>query len=71
MPKDNKLGLGLDDFKYGILLGAIAVILYSILSILDIWYEAEWIDYTQTGIYFLIIFASITIIIDYYKVTRK
>lgn len=71
MSKDNSLGLGLDDFKYGIILGAISVILYSILSILSIWYPSEEIDLVQTIIYFIVIFASITIIIDYYNVKRK
>lgn len=71
MGKDESYGLSLSDFRYGIIIGAISVILYMIINIMQIWYPTRELDYIQTIIFFMIIFTSITVIIDYWIATKQ
>ena len=71
MPKSDSLGLSWSDFKYGIILGAISVILYMGINILQIWYPSTELDIIQTGIFALIIFVALTVMIDYYIASKQ
>lgn len=70
MSKKGNYGLDWNDFRYGIILGAISVVLYMIVNIAAIWFPSYELDVIKTLIYALIIFTACTIIIDYF-IARK
>lgn len=71
MTKKKSYGLSWTDFRYGIVLGALSVILYVIINILQMWYPSPELDIIQTVIYFLIIFVALTVIIDYFIAIKQ
>lgn len=61
------LGLGFSDLPFSVIIGAIAVILWGIVNITGIWFPSQEIAVIQTVVYFIVIFAAITIIIDFFN----
>ena len=64
-------GLSIADLPYSFILGALAIIFWSGVNIMDIWFPSEFLDYIKTIAYFVIIGASITIILDYFFTKRE
>lgn len=68
--KDN-YGLDWRDFRYGIILGSVSIILYMLVSITDIWLPSHELDVIKTLIYLLIIFTASTVVIDFFIAKKK
>lgn len=63
-------GLSLDDFKYGLLLGIIGVILWAAVNIVSTWYPDVLWDVLKTAIYFIVIIAGLTALVDYFMADK-
>ncbi len=63
--KKDSYGMDWRDFRYGIILGSVSIVLYMLVSITDIWFPSHELDVIKTLIYLLIIFTACTVVIDY------
>jgi hypothetical protein len=61
----------LDTFRFGIVLGAIGVILWGFINIIDVWVDHILLDILNSVIYFLFMFSGLTILIDYLRAKRN
>ncbi len=71
MSKKKSYGVSWQDFRYGIVLGSLSVILYVAVNILRMWYPSIELDIIQTVIYFMIILVALTVIIDYFLARKQ
>lgn len=69
--KDDQLGLQIADLPFSVIMGALAIIFWAGVNIMDIWFPSETIDVVKTLAYFIIIGAAFTIILDFILTRRE
>lgn len=69
--RNNSYGLNLETLPYSIVISALVIIFWGVMNILDIWSPSYEVDVLKSIAYLLIVFAGLTIIIDFMRHNKK